>query len=151
MTDPHAFDAGRAVAEVDALLAGPVPEAEACAIAGVWEGPDLLGVYEEAWTAAEETADGHLTALKDDLKARWGLPRTVGMRVPIFRRANGAPMPPLFRTLVKHDLLGDLAVWGPVGDHGRYVAVSLNQIDGDRPFNVAAIVSEDPIVELEDE
>ena len=149
MTDPHAFDAGRAVAEVDALLTAPVPP-EGFATLQLWEGPSLVGVYEEEWAAAEATAQGRLAAVRDALDARWGPHRNVGMRVPIFRKIDGASMPPLFRSLVDQDLNGDLAVWGPVGDKGRYVGVSLNQCDGDAPMIVAAVVSQDPIVELED-
>ena len=149
--DPFASDTARAVAEVDSLLAGPVPEVETCATATLWEGPWLMGVYDEEWTAASTTAHAHLAAVTDALDRRWGAHRSVGMRVPIFRKVDGTPMPPLFQTLVDSDLLGDLSVWGPVGDKGRYVGLSLNQCDGDAPMIVAAVVSEHPIVELGDE
>ncbi|WP_406862444.1 hypothetical protein ABZO31_19115 [Streptomyces sp. HUAS MG47] len=148
--DAFPADTVRAVAEVDALLAGPVPEAEAGATAVLWEGPWLQGVYEQEWTAASTTAQAHLAAVEDGLDARWGPHRSVGMRVPMARKIDGTPMPPLFRTLVDHDYLGDLSVWGPVGDDGRYVGVSLNQTDGDAPMIVAAVVSSEPIVELDD-
>lgn len=43
---------------------------------------------------------------------------------------------------------GDLAVWGPVD--GRWVAVSLDQCDGDAPMILVAVVADRPIVELDD-
>ncbi|MFE1861690.1 hypothetical protein [Streptomyces anandii] len=64
-------------------------------------------------------------------------------------------MPPFFEALCDNDLLGDLAVWGPVpgGPDGddRWVAVSLNQSDGDAPFVLAVAVADHPVAELEDD
>ncbi|MER8087412.1 hypothetical protein ACFVZR_31130 [Streptomyces sp. NPDC058316] len=57
-------------------------------------------------------------------------------------------MPPLYRALCDRDCLGDLAVWGPVA--GRWVAVSLNQSDGDAPMVIVAVVADRPVVELDD-
>ncbi|MEU8524355.1 MULTISPECIES: hypothetical protein [Streptomyces] len=136
--------------ELDALLEGPLPP-EGFAILQLWEGPSLIGVYEQEWAEAEATAEARLAAVRDALDARWGPHRKVGMRVPIFRASRDTLMPPFFQALVDRYLLGDLAVWGPVGDQARYVGVSLNQSDGDAPMIVAAAVSEHPIVELEDE
>ncbi|MFG2330677.1 hypothetical protein ACGFMM_13710 [Streptomyces sp. NPDC048604] len=136
--------------ELTAALGSPLPP-EGFTVLRLWEGPSLVGVYEEEWAAAESRAQDRLSALTTALDARWGPHRRVGMRVPIFRGVAGAPMPALFQSLVDQDLLGDLAVWGPVGDDGRHVGVSLNQSDGDAPMIVAAVVSREPIVELEDE
>ncbi|MFB6814263.1 hypothetical protein ACFCV8_06930 [Streptomyces sp. NPDC056347] len=162
------FGTGRAVSDIEALLTGPVPATgptvaegepdtgEWSATAGegfrfvpLWESDDLVGVYEREWEEAEEAASGHLAALVGELDRRWGAHRAVGMRVPIFRDAAGEPLPPLYRALCDADCLGDLAVWGPVG--GRWIAVSLNQCDGDAPMILVAVVTDRPITELDDE
>ncbi|MGY3063613.1 hypothetical protein ACVWZD_007911 [Streptomyces sp. TE3672] len=162
------FGTGRAVSDIEALLAGPVPAAgptadegepdtgewsatagEGFRIVPLWESDDLVGVYERAWEEAEEAASGHLADLVGELDRRWGTHRTVGMRVPIFRDLAGESLPPLYRALCDADCLGDLRVWGPVD--GRWVAVSLNQCDGDAPMILVAVVADRPIVELYDQ
>ncbi|WP_405711431.1 MULTISPECIES: hypothetical protein [unclassified Streptomyces] len=161
------FGTGRAVSDIEALLVGPVPATgptadegepdtgewsatagEGFRIVPLWESDDLVGVYGPEWDEAEEAAAGHLTDLVGELERRWGAHRAVGMRVPIFRGLADEPMPPLYQALCDTDCLGDLRVWGPVD--GRWVAVSLNQCDGDAPMILAAVVADRPIVELDD-
>ncbi|MGW3921574.1 hypothetical protein, partial [Streptomyces sp. NPDC005093] len=127
------FELGRAVRDVEALLAGPVPatgptdsqgdpvtgewtatSGEGFRILPLWESDSLVGVYAPEWNDAEEAARGHLDDLVAELDRRWGAHRKVGMRVAIFRNIADEPLPPLFRTLCDQDFLGDLSVWGPV-------------------------------------
>jgi hypothetical protein len=108
------FRTGRAVRDIEALLAGPVPavgptvdegepdsgewsatRGEGFRIVPLWESDDLVGVYGPEWDAAEEAAAGHLADLVGELDQRWGAHRPVGMRVPIFRKLAGEPMPSL--------------------------------------------------------
>ncbi|MGW3675341.1 hypothetical protein ACWD8C_30280, partial [Streptomyces sp. NPDC005166] len=77
------FELGRAVRDVEALLAGPVPttgptdsqgdpvtgewtatSGEGFRILPLWESDSLVGVYAPEWNDAEEAARGHL----DDLE-----------------------------------------------------------------------------------
>ncbi|MEU0601071.1 hypothetical protein ABZ484_22950 [Streptomyces sp. NPDC006393] len=169
--EPFALD--RALRDVDGLLAADVPahgpttseddpvrgewsvtRGEGFVLVPLWESVSLVGVYAPEWNTAEETAHAHLAALAGALDRRWGAHRPVGMRVPLFRRIAGEPMPPFFEALCAQDLLGDLAVWGPPqagpGRGDRWLAVSVNQSDGDAPFVLAAAVTDHPIVELED-
>ena len=65
-------------------------------------------------------------------------------------------MPALFQALCDEDLLGDLAVWGPVptgrpDTPTRQLAVSLSQSDGDAPMILCAVVSDQPITELRED
>ncbi|MFJ4744683.1 hypothetical protein [Streptomyces sp. NPDC088775] len=161
------FGTGRAVRDIEALLAGPVPAegptadegepdtgewsataGEGFRIVPLWEGDDLVGVYGREWEEAEEAASVHLADLVGELDHRWGAHRMVCMRVPVFRDQADEPLPPLYRALCDTDCLGDLAVWGPVD--GRWLAVSLNQCDGDAPMILVAVVADRPIVELDD-
>ncbi|MFG2559664.1 hypothetical protein [Streptomyces sp. NPDC048496] len=63
-------------------------------------------------------------------------------------------MEPLFQALCDHDCLGDLAVWGPVaggpGGSDRWVAVTVNQCDGDAPMIIVALVGDRPVIEPRD-
>ncbi|QLQ35335.2 hypothetical protein [Micromonospora robiginosa] len=164
-----AFSPDLAVSDVEALLAvdltigGPTvsegdPETgEWTATSGdgfrirpIWESDALTGVYGSAWTDAEEAATENLALVVRELERRWGPHRSVSMRVPLFRAQAGEPMPPLFRALCDADCYGDLAVWGPVAADRRWVAMSVNQCDGDAPMIIVAVVSDRPIVELPD-
>ncbi|MFJ2174031.1 hypothetical protein ACIOHE_14105 [Streptomyces sp. NPDC087851] len=161
------FETARAVADVLALLDAPVPAAgptagegepvtgewtatrgEGFVIVPLWESEGLVGVYERAWTDAEEAAQGHLDALAAELAGRWGPGRRVAMHVPLFRKQAGEPLPPLFQALCDEECYGDLSVWGPVGGAPRWVGVSVNQCDGDAPMILVAVVSDRAIVEL---
>ncbi|MFC9243325.1 hypothetical protein ACFT7S_04550 [Streptomyces sp. NPDC057136] len=169
------FDAARAVADVDVLLAGPVPAAgptvaegdpatgewtttggEGFRVVPLWEGDSLTGVYEPEWNEAVGAAEAHLAMLVRELDDRWGAHRRVAMHVPLFRKQRGAPLPPLFDALLAEDCYGDLTVWGPVTVEGpgavqRWVAVSAGHSHGDAPVVMAAAVSDRPIVELPEE
>ncbi|MEV4973669.1 hypothetical protein [Streptomyces scopuliridis] len=165
----EAFETGRAVSDVEALLVAPVPAAgpttgEGDPVTGewsttsgagfrivpLWESDDLVGVYAPEWNEAEEAAEAYLARLVAELDRRWGAHRRVSMRVPLFRKLAGEPMPALFQALCDEDCLGDLTVWGPVSAGRRWVAVSVNQCDGDAPMIMTAVVSDRPITELEE-
>ncbi|MET7482640.1 hypothetical protein [Streptomyces sp. NPDC005538] len=156
---------GRPLGAVDALLTGPVPttgpttsegdpatgewtatRGEGFVIAPLLVGRALTGVYAPEWNKAEEAAETQLASLIGELDARYGPHRQVGMREPLFRRIAGTPMPALFQALCDEDLLGDLTVWGPVPT--RWLAVSLNQSDGDAPMILCAVVADHPITEV---
>ncbi|MEV8456637.1 hypothetical protein AB0467_02695 [Streptomyces sp. NPDC052095] len=156
------------VSRIERLLATPLPATgptsgegdpetgewsattgEGFRIEPLWQSDDLVGVYGTEWAAAEAAASDRLAGLVAELDRRWGTHRTAGMRVPVFRSTAGEPLPPLHQALCDADCLGDLAVWGPVG--GRWIAVSLNQCDGDAPMILVAVVSDRPITELDDE
>lgn len=166
------FDLARAVSDVEALLAEPVPETgptvgeeepvtyewtvtrgEGFVIIPLWESGSLTGLYEPEWNEAVETAEGHLGDLVRELDRRWVAHRRVAMHVPLFRKQAGQPMPPLFQALCDHDAYGDLTVWGPVrvGGADRWVGVSVGHSDGDAPLVMVAVASDRPIVELEGE
>lgn len=136
------FRTHRAVSDIEALLALPLPSAgptvsegepdtgEWTATAGegfrlvpLWEGDSLTGVYGPEWNDAEEAAEQHLAALVTELDTRWGGHRPVSMRVPLFRHQAADPMPPLFQALCDEDCYGDLAVWGGHRRAGRRPAV----------------------------
>jgi hypothetical protein len=168
------FEPGRAVSDIDALLAESVPTTgptasdgdpatgewtrtggEGFVIAPLWAGKALTGVYTPEWNKAEETAEAQLASLVRELDHRHGPHREVAMRVPLFRKIAGDPMPPLFQALCDEDLLGDLTVWGPMptgpGAAPRWLAVSLNQSDGDAPMVMCAVISDCPITELRED
>ncbi|MGW2838906.1 hypothetical protein ACWCWD_14025 [Streptomyces sp. NPDC001493] len=162
------FDTGRAVAEVTALAAGPVPAAgptlgegdpvtgewRATAGAGfrivpLWESDDLTGVYGSDWTDAEDAARRQLEALVAELDVRWGPHSRVAMHPALFRRQAGLPLPALHAALVGQDCYGDLSVWGPLPGRERWVGVSVGHSDGDAPLVMVALVSGEPVVEVE--
>ena len=168
------FETGRVVSDVEALLAEPVPAAgptvgegepvtgewtvtrgEGFLIIPLWESDALTGLYEPEWNQAVETAEEHLAGLVRELDCRWGTHRKVPMHVPLFRKQAGEPMPPLFQALCDEDCYGDLTVWGPVPAGGdvarRWVAVSVGHSDGDAPLVMVAVVSDRPIIELEEQ
>ncbi|MCX4674073.1 hypothetical protein OG413_01875 [Streptomyces sp. NBC_01433] len=173
------FATERAVSDVEDLLVGPLPatgptvgegdpdtgEWTATSGAGfrivpLWEGDPLTGVYAPEWNDAEEAAEAHLASLVAELDARWGAHRAVATHVPLLRKQEGAPLPPLFEALLGQDLYGDLTVWGPVpvsasasvagpvGAPGRWIAVCVGHSDGDAPLVMAALVSDRPVTEL---
>ncbi|MEU5960473.1 hypothetical protein ABZ777_04630 [Micromonospora parva] len=165
----QAFDTGRAVSDVESLLAAelptdgePVSEGDPATgewtgtrgagfqIIPLWESDDLVGVYGAEWNEAEEVATANLTLVVGELDRRWGPHRKVSMHVPLFRKQAGAPMPALFQALADLDCYGDLTVWGPTAAEGRWVAVSVNQCDGDAPMIMTAVVSQFAITELPD-
>lgn len=154
------FDVHRAVSDIDAALTTDLPESGPTTHAGepgtgewthsvgdgfrllpLWEGDYLVGVYGPEWTAAEEEAQQHLAALTSALDSRWGPHREVAMGPALWNPPTTEP----FRTLVGKDCLGDLNVWGPVSTPHRWVAISLNQSDGDAPMIVVALVAARPI------
>ncbi|MFJ6194933.1 hypothetical protein [Micromonospora sp. NPDC092111] len=160
------------MSDVEELVAGPVPAAGPTVAEGdpdtgewtgtrgggfrvipLWESDALTGVYGPEWGEREERAEEQLASLVRELARRWGAHGRVSMRVPLFRNQAGEPMPPLFQSLCDADCYGDLAVWGPVPTgpdaDRRWVAVSVNQSDGDAPMVMAAVVSDQPITELE--
>ncbi|MFD6426052.1 hypothetical protein [Streptomyces sp. NPDC060198] len=161
------FDPGRAVAEVAALAAGPVPVAgptvgegdpgtgewrattgEGFRIVPLWEGDALTGVYGSDWTGAETAAQRRLEALVGELDARWGPHNRVAMHTALFRRQAGAPLPPLHAALLGEDCYGDLRVWGPLPGRDRWVGVSVGHSDGDAPLVMVALVSVVPVAEV---
>ena len=161
----------RALPDLEAMLTGPVPATgptvsecdpatgewtgtcgEGFVIAPLLVGRPLTGVHAPEWNEAEEAAEAQLTSLVGELGRRYGPHREVAMRVPLFRKIAGDPMPALFQALCDEDLLGDLTVWGPL-PHGpqataRWLAVSLSQSDGDAPMILCAVVTDHPITEL---
>ncbi|WP_393063718.1 hypothetical protein [Streptomyces sp. LN549] len=170
------FDVARAVADIEALLAAPLPAAgptvaegepgtgewtvtagEGFRIAPLWEGyaPDEVDGTE--WDDAEEAAEAQLASLVEELEGRWGAHQQVAVHVLLLRqedggdakslpRQEGEPVPPLFAALLDEDCYGDLAVWGPASARGRWVGVSVGRSDGDAPWVMAAVVSDRPIV-----
>ncbi|WP_351226100.1 hypothetical protein [Streptomyces sp. NPDC002133] len=169
------FDTDRVVSDIEALLAQPVPAAgptiredepvpdgewaetrgEGFLIIPLWEGKSLTGVYDPEWTEAVEAAEAHLAVLVQELHRRWGTHREVAMHLPLFRKQADEPMPPLFQALCDNDSYGDLTVWGPVpvGDElgvDRWVGISVGHSDGDAPLVMVAVVSDRPIIELEE-
>ncbi|WP_406058410.1 hypothetical protein [Micromonospora sp. NBC_00860] len=163
------FDAGRTVSDIESLLVADLPtggvpvgegdpatgewtgtRGEGFRIAPLWESEALTGVYGAEWNQAEEAAEANLALVVRELDRRWGAHRTVSMRVPLFRHQAGEPMPALFQSLCGLDCYGDLTVWGPMVTEGRWVAVSVNQCDGDAPMIMTAVVSQLPIIELSD-
>jgi hypothetical protein len=162
------FDAARALSAVDAALSAALPatgppadegdpvtgewaatRGEGFLLLPLWESAGLTGVYGREWNEAEASAEAHLAALVSGLDARWGSHRTVSMRVPVLRRGTGDPLPEPFRTLAAKDCYGDLKTWGPLpaSPSPRWVALSLNQSDGDAPFVLTALLTDRPLTE----
>ncbi|MFI6651630.1 hypothetical protein ACIBI8_28995 [Streptomyces sp. NPDC050529] len=154
------FDIARAVADVEALLAAPLPATgptvadgdpvtgewtvttgQGFRIVPLWEG-DAPGEADEA----EETADAQLAALTGELDARWGGHHQVAVHVALLLREHDERVPALFEALLDEDCYGDLSAWGPVSAPGRWVGVSVGHSDGDAPVVMAAVVSDRPIV-----
>ncbi|EFE67373.1 predicted protein [Streptomyces viridosporus ATCC 14672] len=168
------FDTNRAASGIEAALSAPVPTAGPTADEGepatgewtvtrgegflllpLWESEALTGVYGARWNDAEAAAEANLAALVAELDRRWGPHRTLSMRVPLHRGRTGEPLPEPFRTLAARDCYGDLAVWGPVRPGGppaapRWLALSLNQSDGDAPMIMTALISDRPLTEPAD-
>ncbi|WP_405456951.1 hypothetical protein OG786_08365 [Streptomyces sp. NBC_00101] len=164
----EAFDARRAVAEVAALAAGPVPArgptlgegdpvtgewrataGEGFRLVPLWESDDLTGAYGSDWTDAEGAAQRQLGLLVAELDVRWGPHRRVAMHPALSRRRAGRPLPEPFAALIDEDCHGDLSVWGPLPGRDRWVGVSVGHSDGDAPLVMVALVSESPVVELD--
>ena len=170
----EAFDVAQAVADVEALLTEPVPaggptvseeqpateewtltRGEGFVLIPLWEGPSLLGLYDPEWNEAVEAGDELLAGLVQELYLRWGAHRKAAMHVPLFRKQEGEPMPPVYQALCDHDSYGDLTVWGPVpvggeGGADRWVALSVGHSDGDAPLVMVAVATDRPIIELEE-
>ncbi|MCN9244449.1 hypothetical protein NGF19_27325 [Streptomyces sp. RY43-2] len=167
-----AFDRDRAVADIEALLATPLPEAgptqseedpvteewvkdvgEGFVLAPLWESGYLAGVPGEEWNAEVEGADLKALDVAADLTRRWGTPRKVAMHGAMFRAEAGEPVPPLHQALCDADNYGDLTVWGPVpaGPQGadRWVGISVGHCDDDAPLVLMAVVSDREIEEVE--
>ncbi|MEU9095123.1 hypothetical protein [Streptomyces sp. NPDC048428] len=170
------FDIARAVADIEALLAAPLPAAgptvaegepgtgewtvtvgEGFLIAPLWESDPLDEADGTEWDEAEEAAEAQLASLVKELEGRWGAHHQVAVHVLLLRQEDGSEMssllrqqgeaaPPLFEALLDEDCYGDLAVWGPVSAQGRWVGVSVGRSDGDAPLVMAAVVSDRPIV-----
>ncbi|MFD6529265.1 hypothetical protein [Streptomyces sp. NPDC060184] len=162
------FDTGRAVAEVTALAAGPVPASgptlaegdpvtgewrstsgEGFRIVPLWESDDLTGVYGDDWTDTEGAARRQCDALVAELDVRWGPHSRVAMHPALFRRQAGLPLPALHAALLGADCSGDLSVWGPLPGGARWVGVSVGHSDGDAPLVMVALVSGAPVVEAD--
>ncbi|MFF9345776.1 hypothetical protein [Streptomyces sp. NPDC014734] len=160
----EAFTVAGALADIDALLARPLPTSGPTAAEGdpetgewtttggdgfrvvpLWEGDPLTGVYAPEWNDLTDAAEAHLAALVEELDRRWGPHRAVPLHVPMFRRQEGAAVEPLFDALFDQDLYGDLTVWGPVGGADRWVGASVGHSDGDAPMVLAALVSGRPV------
>ncbi|MEV5984540.1 hypothetical protein AB0L85_05895 [Streptomyces sp. NPDC052051] len=166
-----AFSRERAVADIETLLATPLPATgptereedpateewshdigEGFVLAPLWESRWLTGVYEEEWGAEEEAAESKALDLAAELTRRWGTPRKVPMHVAMFREQAGEPMPPVHQALCDAENYGDLTVWGPVPEGpdkaDRWVGISVGQCDGDAPMVLMAVVSDREIEEL---
>ncbi|WP_328365176.1 hypothetical protein OHQ88_17180 [Micromonospora zamorensis] len=161
------FDTTRAVSDIETLLAADLPTSGATVSEGdpatgewtgtrgagfriipLWESEALTGVYGADWNQAEDAAEANLALVVRESDHRWGPHRKVSMRVPLFRHQAHAPLPALFQALGDLDCFGDLTVWGPTATGGRWIAVSVNQCDGDAPMIMTAVVSHAPITEL---
>ncbi|MEV0574545.1 MULTISPECIES: hypothetical protein [unclassified Streptomyces] len=159
------FDVARAVADIETLLASPLPAAgpavaegdpdtgewtvtagEGFRIVPLWEGDGDDDADGEEWDDEEEAAEARLASLVGELEARWGAHHPVAVHGALLLRENDEPVPPLFGALLDEDCYGDLAAWGPVSERRRWVGVSVGRSDGDAPVVMAAVVSDRPIV-----
>ncbi|WP_406455103.1 hypothetical protein OG782_26710 [Streptomyces sp. NBC_00876] len=159
------FRVARAVADIEALLAAPLPatgptaaqgdpvtgewtvtEGEGFRIVPLWEGDALDGAHGTGWDDADEAAGARLAALVEELEGRWGAHHQVAVHAALLLRQDGAAVPPLFGALLDEDCSGDLAAWGPVSAQGRWVGVSVGHSDWDAPLVMAAVVSDRPIL-----
>ncbi|OII63863.1 hypothetical protein BJP40_22595 [Streptomyces sp. CC53] len=167
------FDRDRAVADIEVLLARPVPAdgpteseydplsgertgtaGEGFVLARLWASRWLDDVSVDEWHA--EVAGGDLKALDltAELTRRWGPARQIAMHPAMFRHQAGEPLPPVFQALCDADDFGDLTVWGPVpaGPAGaeRWVGISVGHGDDKAPLVLTAVVTDRDIVELDD-
>ncbi|OCC12973.1 hypothetical protein [Streptomyces sp. PTY087I2] len=155
------FELGRALTEIEELLAVPLPptglttalgdpatgewtatQGPGFRIVPLWEGDPMTGVYAPEWSDAEEAAEARLMSLAVELGRRWGPHTEVPLHGPLLRWQGGSAVDPLFEALFRQDLYGDLVVWGPVGADGRRLALTLGRSDGDQPLVLAALVSD---------
>lgn len=170
------FDLARAVADIEALLAAPLPaagptvaegdpatgewaasEGQGFRIIPLWESGALDGLRGSEWDDAEEAAEARLATLVTELEARWGPHHQVAVHVLLVLkdsgvyessvlRKDGQKVEPLLDALLAQDCYGDLAAWGPVSAQARWVGVSVGHSDGDAPLIMTAVVSDRPIV-----
>ncbi|MFE6977011.1 hypothetical protein [Streptomyces sp. NPDC057682] len=159
------FALGRAVADVEALAAAPLPAGgpvtaegdpatgEWAATTGdgfrvvpLWESGSFVGVDGAAWDEAQEAGDTRLAALTGELDRRWGGHHEVPVHGALLLHQAGEPVPELFAALLDEDCTGDLLVWGPVTAGRRWIAVGVGHSDGDAPLIMAAAVSDRPII-----
>ncbi|MGW7361842.1 hypothetical protein ACWGI8_00070 [Streptomyces sp. NPDC054841] len=160
------FSLAAAVAAIDALLAGPIPEdgptewepggddegwtgssGAGFRLVPLWESRGYFGVPGPEWDAAQEESEEYLVSLAVELGKRWGPHREVSMRAYLMDEVPEEEVPPLIAEICAFDLYGDLYVWGPVDTPRgqRWVAISVSQCDEDAPHIMLGAVSTDPV------